>query len=156
MMRCQRLVPPLWLFLGASLLTATASDATASPPDSEVTGQGKAAVALVSYFGATAGALYSLGKANAELHIPGDAYQDLARRVAYEIDSGRAASALTRAPFDLTADLLASGAIVDPEPTTKVVAALGSYGARKFGEADTGAYLGCSKKSGPRMVMAAI
>lgn len=109
-----------------------ASTAAASPADEA---KAKNAIAMIDYVGTTAGAFYTLYKADQELKVPGSEFQQLARRVSYELETGKAASALTRAPFDLTADTLAAAALVNPEPTTKIVAAISSYGSRKIGEA---------------------
>ena len=95
----------------------------------------KIAVPLLEYGATTANALYRAAKSDAKLRIPGDRYQTIANSVAAEIEIGKAASALTRAPFKLASDVLIVTAVADPEPTTKVVAAVAAYGARKFGEA---------------------
>lgn len=96
--------------------------------------QDKFAMSFIEYSVTTGTALYKLVAADSKLRIPGDKYQNLARSIAMEIEGGKAASSLAQAPFKLIADSLTLAAVVDPEPTTKVVAAVSAYGAQKLGE----------------------
>lgn len=95
---------------------------------------GKVALALLSWTGTTSSALYGMYQADQLRPVPGDAYTTLANDLARRIDSARATSSLVQAPFDLAADALLIGAIVDPEPVTKTVTAISAFGVRKFGE----------------------
>jgi predicted nucleic acid-binding Zn-ribbon protein len=108
---------------------------------------GKVALALMSWTGTTSSALYGMYQADQLRPVPGDAYTTLANDVARRIETARATRSLVQSPFDLAADALTVGAVVDPEPATKTVTAISAFGVRKFGEAAGAAIYDSAQKT---------
>lgn len=100
----------------------------------QASARAKNAVALLDWAGTTASAFYGIYDADLKYKVPGNQYENLANDVAYRIQTSKSASSLVSAPFSLAADALSTGAMLDPEPLTMVVASVSSYGVRKLGE----------------------
>ncbi|RZL03834.1 MAG: hypothetical protein EOP36_03055 [Rubrivivax sp.] len=112
----------------------------------ETPGKGEIAVSLMN-FGATTGtAIYQAYAAQETAKADGTEFQILARQVAAKTAEGRAASAAVSGPLQVVEAGLTYAAVLDPEPTTKVIAALGAYGARKLGEAAGAAIYDAAEK----------
>src|SRR5262245_48818535 len=109
-------------------LYASGAAAEETPPEA------KAAISLLDFGGSTASALYDVVESRNLSNPSGDPYISLANDVQATILEGRAASKLAAAPFHLASDSLAVAAVVDPEPATKVVAAVSAYGIKKAGD----------------------
>lgn len=114
----------------AALVIASGVASASDSPDLNA----KIALPLLKLGGSTATAFYDMYKVSADQRVPGSDFQAIALRVDREIKAGRASSDLVRAQIDFVADSLAVGALLDPEPVTKVTAAVSSYGFRKLGE----------------------
>ena len=100
-----------------------------------LTAQDKNVLALLEWGGSTASAVYGVVKADSLRRVPGDRYEQLAREITYQVQTGQASSALVRAPMDLASSALYATALVDPEPLSRTAALVGGYASRKFGEA---------------------
>lgn len=75
-----------------------------------------------------------------------DRYTKLGMAVRDRIEVGRASSGAIKGVFDFTGTTLAYAATIDPEPLSKALAGLGAWGAKKAGDALSGAILDQTQK----------
>lgn len=102
--------------------------------NSATTANSQAALATIQYFGATASVLYTAAASLPPDAAEGTKLQEVAAAAYKEIQTGKAASQFTAATADFTGSALAYASALDPEPLSRTVAAVASYGVHKTGE----------------------